>query len=109
MKPYVYIPYPKCLYKGTKEQHDTLTVQNEAEHWEAAKEGWITGGELHGYPGASPAFPELMEQMAADAKAAEDAKIKAEADAAAAAEAEAKAKSDANAEESRKGRGKAKA
>jgi|CXWL01.1.fsa_nt_gi hypothetical protein len=53
---YIYLEYPKCLYRG----YDTCTVQSEEAEVEAKNDGWLTAGQFHGtepMPGSAPPAP----------------------------------------------------
>jgi hypothetical protein len=50
MKPYMYVEYPKCLYKKSKGAEPlTMTVETAKEEEQAAKAGWKTAAQFHGY------------------------------------------------------------
>lgn len=44
MLPYVYVEYPKCLYR----KDETLTVETADEEAAAKKKGWKAAAEFHG-------------------------------------------------------------
>lgn len=43
MSEYVYVEYPKCLYRGD----ETVTVRSRTEEDVCAKEGWVTADAFH--------------------------------------------------------------
>lgn len=47
MSKYIYVEYPKCLYQGTPEQCETVTVWSRTEEDACAKEGWVTADVFH--------------------------------------------------------------
>lgn len=69
MNPYVYIEYPKCLYRGD----DTRTVHSLEEEVQHANDGWLTAGQFHGTepkpvvdPPAPPVEPVVESPQAED-------------------------------------------
>lgn len=46
MSEYVYVEYPKCLYRG----EETVTVRSRGEEDECANEGWVTAEAFYAVP-----------------------------------------------------------